>query len=323
MKRIFTIAALLLSSMIVFSQSIPNGDMEHWHTVIVNPNLSYEDIGSGPTDNWTATLNSLVAVPPLAGGPGPVTVYKTTDKYSGTYAARAVSKNFQLGPVTVFVPGMIGTAKINNATVSAILGQPCADCKPLRLKGYFKFEPVDGDSCGAMILLSKWNAVAKKRDTVGYGAFIQKDAVSEYKAFEVPVNYWNTGSVDSITILVVASAGFNVYNFMGCVGKENSTMYLDDLTIDYPAGIQQVLLPEVRVEVFPNPVSDVLNVRLSKKVQDGTFEIYSTGGKLTRSIPVREDQFTLPVTDLTNGSYYFRLLEGSALQNTGSFVINR
>ena len=111
MKQFFTLVMLVMAMNFASAQSnIPNGNFENWYNVVVSATLNYDDLGTGPTDNWTSTLNSLAAVPPTAGGPGPVTVYKTTDKYSGTYAAKAISKSFPLGPITIFIPGMIGTA---------------------------------------------------------------------------------------------------------------------------------------------------------------------------------------------------------------------
>ena len=324
MKQFFTLVMLVMAMNFASAQSnIPNGNFENWYNVVVSATLNYDDLGTGPTDNWTSTLNSLAAVPPTAGGPGPVTVYKTTDKYSGTYAAKAISKSFPLGPITIFIPGMIGTATMEMQGVRAILGRPCADCKPIGFSGYYKFEPVNGDSCGAVILLSRWNPTAKKRDTIGYGRMVQKEPVSTYTKFEVPINYTGTGSVDTITLLVVSSAGFNLVNFMGSVGQVGNTMYVDELMLDYPAGVQQVLMPDVTVSVYPNPASDILNVELSKIVKGGLIEIYSNGGKLVDSFQVSDSKFQVPVYSLPNGAYYFRLLEGKSLLNTGTFMINR
>ena len=233
MKRIFTLAlVLMVLSGLRAQHLVPNGDFETWYPVPVSQTVNYEDIGSGPADNWLGTLNALAAVPAMAGGPGPVTVFKTTDKHSGNFAAKAVPVNFHLGPVTSFIPRMVGTAVLDMANIRALIGKPCAGCRPLKLKGFFKFEPVNGDSCSASILLSKWNVAAGKRDTVGFGRIVQKEAVDSWKEFEVPVNYISAGSIDSISVLVVASAGYNLSNFMECVGQPGNTMYLDDLMLE-------------------------------------------------------------------------------------------
>ena len=331
MKKLITLVLLALAVNPAWSQSknfnedfkIPNGDFENWYNIVVSPTLNYDEIGTGPTDNWLGTLNSLAFVPPTAGGPGPVTVFKTTDNHSGTLAAKAVSANFPLGPVTIFIPGMIGTAVMDNANIRAILGKPCPDCKPSRFKGYYKFEPVNGDSCTVLMLLSKWNSTDKKRDTIGYGKIVERNAVSSYTQFDIPISYKSTATVDTMTLLIIASAGINLTNFTGSVGQPGTTMYVDDLTLDYPSGIQQVLMPEVAVTVYPNPASDNLHVDLSKEVKNGAMEIFNTEGKVVGSYPVAKTGNIIPVHNLVNGAYYFRLTSGKELVNTGSFVIKK
>jgi len=322
MKKLFALAVLAFTLNTAFAQSnLPNGDFETWYTVPVNDSLSYDDIGAGPTDNWMATLNSLAAVPAIAGGPGPVTVFKTTDKYSGTYAAKAVSANFPLGWMTVFIPGMIGTATMDFPNVRAILGKPCPDCKPLRFSGYYKYEPVSGDSCAAIILLSKWNPTYHKRDTIGYGRMVQHSRVSEYTRFDIPVTYTGTETVDTMTLLILPSAGFNIYSFTQCQGQPGSTMYVDGLSLEYGAGIQQNLMPEIRVNAYPNPASDMLTVELSKELKNGSIEIYNTEGKPAGSYPISGVSGKCRVSQLANGVYYFRLMSGNQILNTGSFVV--
>jgi hypothetical protein len=331
MKQLFTLFLFAFAMNMAYTQTsmpkdniaIPNGGMENWYNVPVNATLNYDDLGTGPTDNWISTLNSLAMIPPLAYGPGPVTVFKTTDKYAGTYAAKSVSANFPLGPVTVFIPGMIGTAVMETTGVRAILGKPCPDCKPSHFKGYYKFEPVNGDSCTAVILVSKWNTTSKKRDTIGYGKMVQRTAVSSYTEFDIPVTYTGQGVVDTMTLLVVSSAGFNVVNFMGSTGQVGSTMYVDNLTLDYPSGIQQVLMPEVSVTAYPNPASDILHIDLSKQVKDGSLEVYNVTGKLVGTYGVSQTENTIPVYSMPDGTYYFRLVSGKELVNTGSFMIKK
>jgi hypothetical protein len=324
MKHFFTLVALAFAVNAAWAQSnLPNGDLENWHNVVVNATLNYDELGVDASDNWMGTLNSLVAVPPTAGGPGPQTIYKTDDKYSGTWAAKAISKNFPLGPSTIFIPGMIGTAVMNMTGVTAILGKPCADCKPIRFKGYYKYDPINGDSCAAVILLSRWNSSAHKRDTVGYGKFVQTERVTTYTPFDVPVTYSGSGSIDTMTVLVVASAGFNVINFLGSVGQEGNTMYVDELKLEYAAGIEQSLMPEVSVNAYPNPTAGRLTIELSRELKNGVFEIYSTDGKMVGSFQAAGLKNTIPVSHLVNGIYHYRLMDGKGLMNTGTFVMKK
>jgi hypothetical protein len=100
-------------------------------------------------------------------------------------------------------------------------------------------------------------------------------------------------------------------------------MYVDDLTLDYPNGIQQVVMPEVAVTAYPNPATDILHIDLSKEVKSGSLDVFNAAGKLVGSYSLSAKTNTIPVYSLVNGAYYYRLTSGKDLLNTGSFVIKK
>ncbi len=325
MKKHLLLVALTFLTTLGFSQTnVPNGNLENWYNVQLSASLNYDQTGTGPGDNWLNTLNELLAVPfPL--GPGPVTVFKTDDVHSGSWAAKCVSAQFG-PPVNVFIPGMLGTATLDMAGARALVGRGCNNCRPTYLKGWYKFSPVNGDSAAAVLLVSKWNSTTKKRDTIGYGKQVFKTEVSAYTEFTVNVAYTYPSSgleSVSITLLTVASAGFSVIDFQGGVGQPGNTLYIDDLMLGYPAGIEQALMPDVAVKVFPNPAKEVMTIELSGQVEGGTLEVYTMEGKLVSTFAVSEVKNNLPVYSLANGSYYFKLKDGKKVLNTGSFIIKR
>jgi hypothetical protein len=192
----------------------------------------------------------------------------------------------------------------------------------MRLTGYYKSEPVNGDSVTAVILVSKWNASTHHRDTFGFGKMVEHNMVSTYTKFDIPVTYTGiSSSPDSLSILMVSSAGFSVINFMGGVGQVGSTMFVDELMLESPQGIQQALLPDVNVKTFPNPVKDILTVQLSDKVKDGTLEVYNLEGKQMGIYHLPDLANRIPVYTLINGTYYYKLKEDRHILNTGSFII--
>ena len=323
MKKTIIILLFTVLSTIAFTQSnIPNGSLENWYNVVVNTNLNFDQPGVGASDNWITTLNELATIaPPI--GPGPVTAFKTTDAHSGTYACKLVSQNFILVPNDVFIPGMLGTAKINMITSSAILGRHCDGCRPVSLSGWYKYEPVNGDSATAVILVSKWNPSTHKRDTIGYGRFIQKEVVSTYTQFTVNVNYRSSDTPDSLTILTISSGAFNVVNFMQSHGQVGSTMYVDELMLEYPAGIQQSLMPEVLVSTYPNPASSQIKFDLSKQVAGSSVEIYNMEGKMVTLFAMELKSRIITVASLPDGLYFYRLISGNQILNTGSFIVKK
>jgi hypothetical protein len=322
---LLTIAVFTLNS--AFTQSnIPNGDLEDWYQITVSGSVSYFQPGVPNWNNFLSSLNDLVAVPPPI-GPGPETVQRTTDKYSGTYAAKLISASFPISDsVTVFIPGMLGTAQMDYANIGAKVGKGCPGCRPLQLTGYYKAAPVNGDSCSIVILVSQWNTATHKKDTIGFGRMVEHNQVTTYTRFELPVVYNpELASVvpDSLTILCVASAGYSVINFMGGVGQDGSTMFIDELMLEYPAGIQQSLMPDVMVNCFPNPAKDVMNVQLSELVKNGTLEVYDLNGKRMGSYPMPGIKGTITVGSFADGTYFFKLKQENHVLNTGSFMVKK
>jgi hypothetical protein len=321
MKRIFAFLLFVFIMNAGFTQSFYNGDLEKWDSIHSTSTSNYWFQPSSEGTNWLGTLNSLAGLPSTAAGP--ITCEKTSDAYSGAYAAKLISHPMALGEqITIFIPGMLGTAVMDDPNVRAIIGNPCAGCKPLHFKGYYKYTPVGSDSCIMLAVVTRWNTELGKRDTIGAGAVLQREAVSVYTPFDVALSYFSAESPDTLSFLMVASAGINLSNFMGCQGQVGSALYVDDLSLDYPAGFEQSLMPEVGVKAYPNPASDQINFLLSKKVDNSVIEMYSADGKLVKTLSASDLTISVSLSGLSSGSYFYKLKEGKHLLNSGTFVIN-
>jgi hypothetical protein len=316
-KHLFFIFLFLLVRPAFSQVLLPNGDFESW----------VEFTGTGtdstywvPGGDFFSTLNELAWVPQ---NPGPITVYKTTDSHSGTYAAMMVSKTYPV--LGIFIPGMLGTTKLVITQATIKLGKPCPyGCNPQQLAGWFKYTPANGDSCKFAILVSHYNTTTHHRDTVAYGDTVITATVTAYTRFNVPVKPVNPSlAPDSLTVLTVASAGFSVTNLQGGVGQPGSTLFIDDLSVVYPVGIEQKLMPEVSVNTYPDPARDVMTIELSGKVNNGILEIYTLQGKKISTLNLSGIKTTISVSQLASGTYYYKLTDGTDVINTGSFVIRR
>lgn len=319
MKKLFlSLTAIILLGAVAFSQSnLPNGDMEGWHDVTVGT-VTYLQI-DGPFFN---TLNELAAVPPPI-GPGPLTVEKEDNAHSGSWCAKLKSDNFTMIPNDVFIPGMLGSTKLDMANNGIKLGYPCAGCKPTKFYGWYKFDQVNSDSCAAVLLASKWNTTLHKKDTIGYCRTDFKVPQSEWTYFELPVTYTGSDTPDSLLVLLVSSGGFSAINLMGGVGQVGNTMYVDDISIDYPLGITQALMPEIAVRTYPNPATDVMTLELSAKVGNGMLDIYDMEGRLVSSQALENTVNTINLRGLVPGQYHYKVLSGKTIQNTGFITVTR
>lgn len=317
MKKLLCVIITFFAIHAGIAQSVlPNGDFENWTEVGIAPNQVWQLDG-----NFWGTLNELKQLPPPA---GPATVFRTDTAQSGQYAARMTSALMVYIPLNIFIPGMLGTTQLDMAHATIHLGKPCPACKPERFKGYYMFKPVGGDSCTVLLVVSRWNTGTHSRDTIGYIRHDFKDAVDTYTAFDFPVNYLNPGLVpDSLTILLVSSGGFSVTNLMGGAGQVGSTMWADAVTVDYPAGIQQILGKDVSVNTFPNPVTNLLNVELGNKLNEGIMEVYDVNARHIGTFPLKDLKNAIPVGFLSNGNYFYKILDGKYFLNSGSFIVNR
>jgi hypothetical protein len=140
----------------------------------------------------------------------------------------------------------------------------------------------------------------------------------------MPVTYGTTGlEPDSMLVLLVSSGGFSAINFQGGIGQVGNTMYVDDISIEYPLGVTQVLMPEIVVKTWPNPAKDLMTVELTEAVPGGMLDIYNMEGKLVSSQKVGGTVSTIDVSGLADGQYHYKLIDGRTIQNTGFFMIRK
>jgi hypothetical protein len=318
MKKLIILTFAIGFVLTGFGQStLPNGTFEDWYFA-VHPTHA----GGGfyePSGGFFKSLNILDTIPTPPG----LTCYPTDSAFSGDTAVRLITEKINL--LNVLIPGVVGTCKISWLTFNAILGTPYYwTTKPANFQGYYMSFPANNDSAGAILLLSKWNSATHHRDTIAYNRMVFHGTVSSYTLFDEPVNYWdNTTMPDSITLLLLSSAGFNVSNMMLCTGQVGSQAYFDDVTLTNINGIPTVLMPDVGVTVHPVPAVDFMTVTFSKSVKNGIFEVYNVQGKLLGRYPVNELSIRIPVGDLAPGMYYYKVTDGTSALNTGSFMVAR
>jgi len=318
MKKLITMTLIVLVGMIGYSQStLPNGDFEDWY---FSSHPSHPQGGwYEPDGGFFFTLNILDTIPTPPG----LTCYRTDTVNSGDWAARVITR--EISVLQILIPGVVGTIKINWATSGAILGSPYIwSTKPERFQGYYKSYPLNNDSSAAVILLSKWNTGSHKRDTIAYNRIVFKGIVDTYTKFDSAITYYDQTTLpDSITVLLLSCAGFNAVNMMGSVGQVGSQALFDDVTLTNISGIDYQLMPEVGVRLYPNPAGDIMTIELSKKVNDGTLEIFTIDGKHITDFAFKQIRSSLQLNSLSDGTYYFKLKDGNRIVNTGSFIIKR
>ncbi len=214
-KKIVLLSLFILSfSFFVFSQNIPNGGFENW---FYYPKTIYETPKS-----WTD--NDLLYQRFDSGYRG-ISIIKTTRSHSGKYALQmgvAIDHNDTVNGA-IFSTGNTDSL-INGAFYhKASLGFPC-DMRYGTLTGYYVFDKLPGDTAVFGAIMTRWNWVTRKRDTIVNSILRIGDLHSDYVPFVVPLKYRIRKEVPDTAFITIGIQSGN-----GKAAKIGTTLIIDDL----------------------------------------------------------------------------------------------
>ncbi len=211
-------------------QDVPNLDFELWYKGMGG---KYED--PAPSCFWaTANIGSVVNLGTLA--KAPETVFKVADKdsvHSGQYAARLVTGVALIAGKEYVTAGAIASgefkAKIGTPEemVQSLEFGKKFNKRPKTITGWYMYFPVEGDSASAYCYVTK-NLGGNKVDTLGFSKELFYDEQNTYKQFKLSLDYKSNETPDNIVIYFSSSEGGDKFE-----GRAGSTLYLDDLHIEY------------------------------------------------------------------------------------------
>lgn len=195
-----------------------NTYLEYQSSVLLSLNMLHalEDMIPGTTAPFSAHCDSLTP-------------------HSGRFAMKLVSGRIHdENNGELFLPGAI--APLNETFINEFLTdgninvkKPYTE-KPTALKGYYKYTPVEGDTASVSVKLYNGDEV------IAEGSFVEKNTVSGWTEFNIPITGANYDATTPthISIIISASAGYDFSNLMNCVGKEGSTLWIDDFELIFP-----------------------------------------------------------------------------------------
>lgn len=100
------------------------------------------------------------------------------------------------------------------------------------------------------------------------------------------------------------------------VGGED---YIEFVTI---TGNEEVNIPNVEINVFPNPFVETAKFDIKgKNYRTGTFSLYDVQGKLVHQTNFRGNQFDFSRGNLTSGTYFYHLQADGEFLNSGKIVV--
>ncbi|MEI6347387.1 MAG: PCMD domain-containing protein [Bacteroidota bacterium] len=191
-----------------------NFSFDRW-SIITSNTLVYEE----PSGSYWTSLNYLSRLA------CPVTVSKTTDTQNGNFAA--CLETMQWG--SVVIPGLLVMGTFIPQEPFVIQGKPFIR-KPSSINGFYKYLPIDSDTCVLYARLSRYNSGLNRRDTIAEAHISSSQIISTYQSFSLIFDYKNTVLIpDSLTILFVSS--IDGVNFRGHPG---SKLFIDNLSLVFP-----------------------------------------------------------------------------------------
>jgi len=314
-------ALLLFCSSTLMAQPFPNGDFE---TGWVNPPPSGY---YGPYDEFDTkffyTLNSLYATWNSA-GPIDRTAYKETlNPHGGKICMKLVSGKAPTGE-DIFLPGFVGT--IDKEFVDQFLhndekvtttrdwgGLPA----PHALEVWYRYLPVGGDS--ALIQIGFTNFVGDPL-IVNEKRIIKKET-STWTKLPIPIpEQYRDQPFDEIQLIFSASAGVNFDKMKQCKGVYGSTLWIDDVYLNYDLGIKQNLFSTLKANAFPNPATEVLNFELNEEFT-GVIWVYDLSGRKIMESNISGTQSQLNISSLSSGNYIYKLMNENTIFAQGKFVV--
>lgn len=272
-------AAALFISANASAQMIPNNGFENWTTM-----GTYDE-----PDGW-GTINSLSAFG------YPVTVNKTTDMNSGSFAISLETMSYTdiFSGMLDTLPGIAWTGDFDS-NFNALEGFAYTQT-PTDLTGSFKYAPSGIDTGIIFTYLTKWNTMTNMRDTIAGGVMMVDGTTSTWTQFTIPLTYQSAVAPDTAVVWMVSSSGM--------LPMPGSELKVDDLAFVLPTGIAEPLTGTSKV--FPNPASSNVSFSVANP-EAATIELYDLEGRRIDMVQVTSNVINVSLEKYNAGLYMYAL----------------
>ena len=288
-------ALLLFFSLLIaggaFAQdTIPNQSFESWKSM-----GTYSD----PT-GWTS-LNALSIIG------FPISCTKETPGSKGNSYVKLTNVKAMTGDI---IPGSLVTGTIDITTGSGAANYYFKG-RPKAFTGVVMHKLGKSDTAFMAVALTKWNSTKKSSDTIATCEVFLRGDQSTWKSFSSNFTYLSTANPDSCSIEISSSISF--------MPVEGNYLCVDNLGFSNVSGISSPVQNNVKMDVYPNPVSNgVLNINMDNAGQ-GQYNInmIDLNGKVisesTTNAVAGKLQYSMNTASLAKGVYMLKVYGNDAV----------
>lgn len=322
MKKVNLILSTLMLAFITnatFAQII-NPGFETWSNDLLVPSAMNPNTGNDTYGWWDYNYfnNSMI-------GSSPISVTRCTDTvHSGSYSVRLETKVYTPTSWNIYrywgIPfigheyndtlGILFNGKVNVTNQTFRPGIPCSQ-KLAQLKFFYQYHPNSNDTAECRVLL------LNNGTSVAGGVF--KTGLSTgstgWQEATIDFTYINGLTPDTLYVLFSSSSLDNI-------PKASSVLWIDDVSVVLPTGIEQALENENNIEIFPNPSTGIFYVKqLKADNQPTTIEIYNELGENIFQSTINNPIISIDISSKPKGIYFYQIKENENTISTGKITI--
>lgn len=274
-KNILILSVLLFALTSLNAQTqIINPGFETWTNDALVPSAMNPNSGNNTFGWWDYNYfnNSLL-------GASPISVTRCTDTvHSGSYSVRLETKVYTPTSWNIYKAwgypfigheyndtlGILFNGKVNVTNQTFIPGIPFTE-RISEFKFYYQYRPNGNDTAEFRVALLNTGTY------IGGGIFKTNASTlsSGWQQGSINLSYINGLTPDTLYVLISSSS-------LDYKPSANSVLWIDDISVVLSTGIEQKLVEENFVEIFPNPSTDKISFN-AKNIEN--IEIFDIHGK--------------------------------------------
>jgi hypothetical protein len=136
------------------------------------------------------------------------------------------------------------------------------------------------------------------------------------------------GNITAYLLTPGESDGSTIETVTLCCYENGELVYMDETYNTCYLDFDWVNVAEIdndNISIFPNPATGkaTLSIPNISSYKNPILDLFNLYGQTVKTMPIKEKQTQIDLTDLPAGSYLYRMNAGSELLKTGKFVIHK